>query len=418
MKKIKTILINSAEYIISLFKWIIISIITGASGGLIGSLFHLSVDYVTELREKNIYLILLLPLGGIIIAGMYKLFCKKGKIDTNRVIESVREETDIPLIMMPLIFISTVITHFFGGSAGREGAALQIGGSIGYNLGKVIRLKKSDIHIITMAGMSAVFAALFGTPITAAIFSLEVTAVGIFHYAGLLPCVVSSITATFIASVFKISPVKFINIDFGAFTWDLAFKTVIVALLCALVSILFCLTLKLTEHIMGKYLKNAFVRAFTGGAIIVILTLVLGTADYNGAGMCVITKAMEGTAKFEAPFLKILFTAITISAGFKGGEIVPTFFIGSTFGCVIAPIVGLNPSIAAAIGFVALFCAMVNCPVASIFLALEVFGINGIGIFAIASSVSYLMSGCFGLYKSQKIIYSKINDEYICANTN
>lgn len=409
---------NSVKYTVSLFKWLIISIITGALGGLIGSLFHLSVDYVTELREKNIYLLLLLPIGGIIIAGMYKLFSKKGKIDTNRVIESVREKTDIPLIMMPLIFISTVITHFFGGSAGREGAALQIGGSIGYNLGRVLRLKKSDIHIITMAGMSAVFAALFGTPITATIFSLEVTAVGIFHYAGLLPCVFSSITATFIAGLFTIKPVAFLNIDFGALSWEIALKTVIVALLCALVSILFCLTLKVTKYIMGKHLKNAYLRAFTGGAIIVILTVILGTADYNGAGMDVITKAMSGSAKFEAPFLKILFTAITISAGFKGGEIVPTFFIGSTFGCVIAPIVGLNPSVAAAIGFVALFCAMVNCPVASIFLALEVFGINGIGIFAIASSVSYLMSGCFGLYKSQKIIYSKIDDEYICANTN
>lgn len=417
MDKIKTTVVNSSKYIVSLFKWLIISIVTGFLGGLIGSLFHLSIDFVTELREKNVYLLLLLPVGGVVIAGMYKLFSKKGKIDTNRVIESVREETDIPIIMMPLIFVSTIITHFFGGSAGREGAALQIGGSIGYNLGRIFRLKKSDVHIITMAGMSAVFAALFGTPITAAIFSLEVTSVGIFHYAGLFPCIISSIMATFIASAFNIRPVHFANIDFGTVTWDLAIKTIIVALLCALISILFCLTLKGTKLLMGKYLKNAYLRSFTGGAIIVILTILLGTADYNGAGMDVITKAMAGSAKLEAPFLKILFTAITISAGFKGGEIVPSFFIGSTFGCAIAPILGIDSSIAAAIGFIALFCAMVNCPVASIFLSIEVFGIKGLGIFAIASSVSYLMSGCFGLYKSQKIMYSKIDDEYICANT-
>lgn len=417
MNSIKTNLRFSLDYIKALVKWVIIAAVTGVAGGILGSIFHLSIDYVTELRSVHGFLIFLLPIGGIVIAGMYRLFGSKGKIDTNRVIEAVREEEKVPLVMIPLIFISTVLTHMLGGSAGREGAALQLGGSIGYNFGKVLRLKKNDMHIIVMSGMSAVFAALFGTPLTAAIFSLEVTNVGVLHYAGLLPCVISSVTAAQIARRFGLHPVAFQGVKFGAVTWNLAVKVILLAILCALVSILFCTVIKKCEHLMDKLIKNSFLRAFAGGAVIVVLTLIVGTRDYNGAGMDVVTRAIGGEANAAAFLLKIIFTAITISAGFKGGEIVPAFFIGSTFGCTVAPLLGLAPSVAAAIGFTALFCGVVNCPVASIILALEVFGAQGILLFAIACSVSYMMSGCFGLYHSQKIVYSKIDDEYIDVNT-
>ena len=158
-------------------------------------------------------------------------------------------------------------------------------------------------------------------------------------------------------------------------------------------------------------------RAFAGGSIIVLSTILLGTYDYNGAGMNVIERAMQGEANPEAFLIKIIFTAITISAGFKGGEIVPAFFIGSTFGCVMGNLLGLNPAIAAAIGFVSVFCGVVNCPIASIVLSLEVFGEEGLIFFALACSISYMMSGCFGLYKSQKIVYSKLDDDYIDITT-
>ncbi len=393
-------------------KWLCIALVVGIVGGIIGSVFHHSIDYVTELREKYIYLIILLPIGGVVIAAMYKLFQNNGKLDTNCVIEAVREDRNIPIAMLPLIFMSTVITHFLGGSAGREGAALQLGGSIGYNLGKVFHLKKNDLHMIVMTGMSAVFAALFGTPLTAAIFSLEVTNVGAIRYTGLFPCVISSVTASHIATLFHISPVRFGGIDFGIFTWEIVLKIIVLALLCALLSILFCFCLEKCEEIMAKYIKNIYYRALFGGALIVVLTFVLGTFDYNGAGMDVIGRAIAGTAKYEAPLLKIIFTAITISAGFKGGEIVPTFFIGATFGAAFAALVGLDASLAAAIGFVALFCGVTNCPLASIFLSIEVFGVSGILLFVVAVSVCYRMSGSFSLYKSQKIVYSKTDDVF------
>ncbi len=405
------------KYITAFFKWTLISIFVGAVGGTVGSVFHKSIDFITELRIQNNFMIYLLPIGGLFIAAIYCLFSSKGRIDTNRVIESVRKDKDIPIVMLPLIFISTVVTHMLGGSAGREGAALQLGGSIGYNTGKLLRLRKNDMHIIVMSGMSSVFAALFGTPLTAAIFSLEVTSVGTFHYAGLLPCVISSLTAAQIAKKFSLHPVQFQGIEFDALSGKLILQVIFVAVICAVVSILFCMTIKKTEHLMDKLLKNSFLRAFAGGLIIVVLTIAIGNRDYNGAGMDVIERAMSGEAVPWAFLLKILFTAITISAGFKGGEIVPAFFIGSTLGCVTAPLVGFSPVLGATIGFVALFCGVVNCPIASIMLSLEVFGGEGILLFALASAVSYMMSGCFGLYDSQKILYSKIDDEYIDANT-
>lgn len=403
---------TSKDYIKTLLKWLVIALAVGLLGGIIGSVFHICVDEVTHLRGKNGWMLYLLPLGGIVIAAMYRAFRSKGVIDTNLVIKSVRENDKIPLIMVPLIFIGTVITHAFGGSAGREGAALQIGGGIGYNLGKLFKLNKTDLHIITMAGMSSVFAALFGTPVTAAIFSLEVVSVGAFNFMGILPCIISSISAFWIAKLFGIPATKF-DVAFGTITaFDFA-KVLLLGVLCAILSIIFCLAIKKAEHYMDKLIKNSFLRSFAGGAIIVGLTLLVGTTDYNGAGMDVITKAVSGNARYWDFALKIVFTAITISAGFKGGEIVPTFFIGATFGCVIAPLIGLAPGIGASIGLVALFCGMVNCPIASIFLGIELFGAEGTLLYAIACAVSYVMSGYTSLYKTQKIVYSKTNAEYV-----
>ena len=401
------------DYIKAFAKWMVLAVIVGLLGGIIGTAFHIAIDYVTEIRTENSWLVYFLPLGGLVIAGIYWLARTKGHIDTNRVLEAAAREEKVPLVMAPLIFVSTVITHFLGGSAGREGAALQLGGSIGYNAGKLFKLNKNDMHIIVMAGMSAVFAALFGTPMTAAFFAIEVVSIGVMHYAAIVPCIISSVVASRIALLAGLHPVHFNLAAIEAVSVPGVIKIIILALLCALVSIAFCTAIHKCEHYMERLMPNKFVRAFAGGAAIVLLTIILGTYDYNGAGMDVITRAISGEARWEAFALKIIFTAITIAAGFKGGEIVPAFFIGSTFGCVAGSLLGIDPGFGAAIGFVALFCGAVNCPVASLILSVEVFGAEGLVFFAIACGVSYMMSGKFGLYKSQKFVYSKIADEYV-----
>ncbi len=403
---------TSFNYIKTLLKWLIIASLVGIVGGVIGSIFHETIDIVTHLREENRWVMYFLPLGGLIIVWIYSIMPSKGKIDTNRVIDAVKKDDEkVPLIMTPLIFISTVITHFLGGSAGREGAALQLGGSIGYNIGKVCRLNKIDMHTVVMSGMSAVFAALFGTPLTAAIFSLEVISVGAMHYAAIVPCVISAVIASRIALAFGLHPVHFGLDIIPDITVGAVSQVIVLAVLCALVSILFCVAIHKCEHYMENRFKGKYTRAFVGGVMIIILTFLFRTYDYNGAGMDVITRAIGGEARYEAFLLKILFTAITISAGFKGGEIVPAFFIGSTFGCVAGALLGLDAGFGAALGFVALFCGVVNCPIASIILSVEVFGAEGILFFAIMCAVTYMMSGYFGLYKSQEFQYSKLSDE-------
>lgn len=411
------ILKTALSYFKTLFKWLIVSTIVGLAGGLVGSAFHICVDLATETRTANPWIIWFLPLGGVLITALYNIFKFKGKLDTNRVLDAAREDEKVPLVMAPLIFISTVITHLFGGSAGREGAALQLGGSLGYNIARLFRLGKDDIHIIVMSGMSGVFSALFGTPLAAAFFSLEVIRVGIIHYAGIVPCVISASTAYLVTKIFGVIPVRFENVVFESLGVSLVIKVIVLALLCAFVSILFCKTIKKTESVFEKFISNPYLRAFVGGGLILGLTYLVGSYEYNGAGMDIISRAINGEARYEAFLLKILFTAITIAAGFKGGEIVPTFFIGSTFGCVAGSLLGLNPGFAASIGFIALFCGVVNCPITSILLSIEIFGSEGALLFAIATGISYMMSGYFGLYKSQKIAYSKLNESYININT-
>lgn len=401
------------RYTLTFIKWILISGITGTIGGIIGSLFHLSVEHATSYRINNSMILYLLPFGGLVIVFLYNLSKSHDQAGTNLVIDSVRKDGKVPATMAPLIFISTVITHLFGGSAGREGAALQLGGSIGSQIGNIIGLDEKDMHLVTLCGMSGVFSALFGTPLTATFFAMEVVSIGIIYYSSFIPCIVASIVAYGISLLFGLEPVRFTLNVIPEFTTENMIKVGILAVLCAIVSIIFCEALHKTNALFSKYIKNNYVRIFVGGVIIVILTLIVGCRDYNGAGMDIITNAINGNAKTEAFLLKIIFTAVTIGVGYKGGEIVPTFFVGSTFGCIVGGYLGLDPGFGAAVGLVALFCGVVNTLISSIILSVELFGAQEIMLFSIACGVSYMLSGYYSLYSSQKIIYSKLKAEYI-----
>ncbi|MBR4890466.1 MAG: chloride channel protein [Clostridia bacterium] len=399
--------------IVPFLKWLFLAAIVGVVGGAVGSIFHRLLDLVTEIRAENLWIIALLPVGGVLIALLYELFKKKGGLNTDRIIDAVLKDEEVPLVLSPLIFVSTAISHLFGASVGREGAALQLGGSIGYNIGKCFKLSKRDLHIVVMIGMSSVFSALFGTPLTAAVFAIELTTVGEVRYGGFLPCVIASVIAYQIALMFGISPIDFSFVALMPISVGIIIKVIGLSFLCALVSIAFSVGIRKGEIYLNKLLPNVYLKAVVGALVIVLLTFLLKTYDYNGAGMDVITNAMKGNFRPEAFLIKMIFTVMCIAAGFKGGEIVPTLFIGATFGALAGTFLGLDAGFSAAIGFVALFCGMVNCPIASLFLAIEVFGTGNMMIFAIAVGVSYLMSGHFSLYKSQKFLYSKLTDEYV-----
>ena len=415
MERLRKYLARIGLYADAMLKWLVIGGLVGGVGGVVGALFHLGVSYTTEVRLAHPWVLYLLPAGGLVIAGLNK-FCKLEGRGTNAVIESVHFGKEVPVLLVPLIFVSTVITHLCGGSAGREGAALQIGGGIGYRTGRLLHLGEKDLPLATLCGMSGVFSALFGTPLTATVFALEVISVGVLYYAGLVPCITAAMVGYLVSLWMGVPPTRFTVVMPALDGWTLLL-VVVLAILCALVSILFCRGLHVTEHLAERLMKNSCLRAAAGGAVIIALTLLLGTTDYNGAGMDVISRALTGEASGWAWLLKLLFTAVTIGCGFKGGEVVPSFFVGATFGCAAGALLGLPPGFAAAIGLVAVFCGAVNCPIASVVLSVELFGADAMLYFAIACAISYVLSGYCGLYSSQTILYSKLRAEFINVHT-
>ena len=408
---------RSGQYALSFLKWTLIAAVTGAIGGGLGAGFRYAVNYATDFRELNPWLCYLLPVGGLVIAFLYRVTKLSGHADTNLIINSVRTDSKVPILLAPVIFISTVVTHLFGGSAGREGAALQLGGCIGSFIGRVVRLNEKDMHIAVMCGMSGLFSALFGTPLTAAIFAMEVISVGIIYYSAFLPCIVSALTAYGITLLCDLQPTAFELVGLPELGVVSLLLVAVLGIATALVSIVFCLSLEQAHRYAARFLKNEYLRVLAGGSVIALLTLLIGTR-YNGIGGAVLAGAVERGEALPYDFvLKMLFTVITIAFGFKGGEIIPTFFIGATLGAVLGPLIGLPASFAAAIGMVALFCAVVNCPIASIILSIELFGSGGLLFFAVAVCVSYMLSGYYGLYTGQKIMYSKRRARYINRNT-
>lgn len=398
-------------------KWLVFAILSGIIVGGIGTLFYFCMAYATQTRTDYPWLVFFLPAAGIFIVGAYRLMHDEKDTGTNLVLSAIHSGENIPLKMAPLIFISTVLTHLFGGSAGREGAALQLGGSIGNSLGRAFRFDEKDQHIMIMCGMSAAFSALFGTPMAAAIFSMEVVSVGIMHYSALVPCVVSSLVAHGIALYFGIVPEHFSISELPGFSVRTAVITAILAMLCAGVSTLFCVTLHTSEKLYKRFFPNTYVRILAGGVLIIVLTLLVGNQDYNGAGMFIIERCFQDPCVPYAFLLKILFTAVTLGAGFKGGEIVPSFFIGATFGFTFGSIFGFSPELCTAVAMGAVFCGVTNCPISSLLICFELFGFEAMPYFLLSIALSYMLSGYYGLYRSQKIVYSKYKTEFINRKT-
>ncbi|MDE6212803.1 MAG: chloride channel protein [Lachnospiraceae bacterium] len=412
-EKIKDRLPHTLRRLKSCAKWILFAIVSGVVIGGIGTIFYFCLAAVTQFRGEHPWILWLLPIGGVLIVGGYRLLRNETDTGTNQVIASIHSGENLPLRMAPSIFFSTLITHLCGGSAGREGAALQIGGSIGNTLGGLFRFDEKDRHVMTMCGMSAAFSALFGTPMAAAIFAMEVESVGIMYYAALVPCVIASLVAHGIAGYFGATGEAFLLIGLPDFTIGAAVKISILAILCGFVSILFCVLLHQASHLYKKFFVNPYIRILAGGCIVIALTFLVGDQRYNGAGMNLIEECMEGHVRPEMFLMKIIFTALTLGAGYKGGEIVPSFCIGGTFGCLFGTLAGFSPALCTGVGMAAVFCGVTNCPISSLLICFELFGYEGMPYFLLTIAFSYLFSGYFGLYSTQKIMYSKYKTRFI-----
>ena len=373
---------------------------------------HLAVEHATELRAAQPWLLFLLPVAGLLITALYKVTKCEG-VGTNNVLRAVQSGEPVSILLVPAIFLGTVLTHLCGGSAGREGAALQMGGSIGWNLGTLLRLKDHDRRTATISGMAAFFSALFGTPLAAACFAMMVEDVGLTFTSAFVPAFTSALIAYGCSLVFGIAPTHF-ALTAPELNVRTALLVILLGVACAAVSRLFCYTLHFMEHTVPKLLPNPWVRVFAGGVLVIGFSYLFGVGRYNGAGMSVIIAAVEQGQALPWDFLcKIFLTALTLACGFKGGEVVPSFFVGATFGCVVGPLLGLPAGFAAAVGLVSIFCGATNALIPSILLGFELFSGAGLELIALGCGICYMLSGHHGLYSSQTFVTNKLRSEYM-----
>lgn len=412
-------------FILTFSKWIffgsIIAIIIGST-----TAFLLNTnDYLGEVREGNSWLIFLLPLGGLIIGYIYMNYGKNSGNDSakgnNLVIEGIHGKAKVLRRMGPIVYLGTFITVLLGGSIGREGASIQMGGSVAEAVIQFFKVNILDTKIFLMNGISAGFGAAFGTPITGAIFGMEMVALGKMKYHALIPCLVASFGGHYMtAAVWGVEHEKFILLTVPDKSVIVFMKVFLVSVIFSLVSVLYCQLRHGIQRISEKYLKkNHMLRAFVGGVIIVTLTLIVGTEDYNGRSLDMLEQAFKEDVPPFAFLAKLVFTAITIGTGFVGGEAIPLFFMGATLGNTLTAIIDLPMSFLAALGLIAAFCGGANTPIAAFVLSVEMFEGKGVEYFFIACVISYIFSGHHGLWPSQTIyepksrLYNIANEETI-----
>ncbi len=408
-----------AENIHYFMKWTLISVIIGAAVGMIGAVFGHGVILATKLWQQFHWTVFFMPVAGLLIVWLYQVGHEEKNRGTDLVLESVSAHQEIPVITAPLIFVCSILSHVVSASAGREGAALQLGGALGNLTGKVMKLDERDRKIAIMCGMSACFSALFGTPLAAGVFSMEVVSIGIMYYAALVPCLFSSFIGASIAGRMGLSAEHY---DIGlvpSFHFQGAALTILLGILCAVVGILLCQSMHKGGTLYQRYFPNPYLRILAGSAIYIVLTLIFSSRLYNGGGLHLIERCFEGeSVPYYAFLLKILFTAVALGAGFKGGEIVPALCVGATFGYTMAALLGMPSGLCAAVGMVCLFVSVTNCPVSTMFMAFELFGFEAMPYFSLGVAISFTLSGYYGLYHSQKFVYSKIRTEYIDRKSN
>ncbi len=386
-----------------ILKLLALSLLLGIIGGVVGALFSRATTLVSGFRMANYRFLYCLPIAGIIIVFLYKILKIEGQ-STNSVIESADGENIVSPLLTVGIISSAVVSHLCGASVGREGAAVQIGGSLSSLISKIFKVNECTRKILVRAGLSALFSAVFGTPLAAFLFGLELVTVGRLHLKSAVPAFISSFVGFYTAQLCGAHAERFHLSYAPTFSLNIIPKIIILTALSAILSIIFCYTLRYTEKYAKALIKNPYIRAIVGGIIIILLSLAVKTHDYNGAGTPIIEKVFN-IGEFSKPafILKLIFTAISIGFGFKGGEIVPTLFVGTTFGAFMSGILGLPIGFCAALCMVLMFCGVTNCPLASIALSFELFSGVGFWYFVPAVALCFLISGKISLYKAQKI---------------
>lgn len=421
---IKDIISVQVEKIFDFSRSIVLVIPVAIITGLMVAFFLWLLDFATTLRWTNDWLIALLPLSGVVITVLYQVFGNGTEGGNNLIINEIHESTNkgIPLRMTPIIIFTTVFTHLFGGSAGREGTALQIGGSIASYFSRLIKLSKTDNKVLLRAGIAAGFGAVFGTPVAGAVFALEVLSVGRIKYDALLPCLFAALLANIVCTACGVShthysisykeTVLWLNVSLN---FILLMKVVLSSIAFGLIAMLFVQISDIIKKTSDIFPEQKLLLPIIGGGLVLAISYLLGSTDYmglgvktySGTGVSIVSAFYEDGAEAFSWFWKLLLTAITLSMGFKGGEVTPLFFIGATLGNTMAVLLGCPIDLLAGLGFIAVFAAATNTPLASIILGVELFGAENILYYAVSCVVAYYFSGDKGIYAAQRVDVSK-----------
>ncbi len=387
----------------ALLKWTALASVVGALSGTASALFLGSLDLATAARLDHPWLLWLLPLGGAAISWLYMKAGKEAARGNNLIIEQIHSgQGAIPLRMAPFVLLGTLATHLFGGSAGREGTAVQMGGSLAEATGKLFKLGEADRKIILMCGISAGFGSVFGTPLAGTLFGLEVLAIGLVSYEALLPCLVASYTGHLVTTAWGIEHLHYSMGNIPPVSSLLLSKIVLASICFGLAALLFSALTKQLKAQFAKRISYPPLRSAVGGVILIALVYLLGSRDYLGLGLPLLQQSFEEAVSPLAFLFKTLFTSLTLGAGFQGGEVTPLFVIGATLGSALGGLLHTSIPLLAAIGLVSLFSGAAKTPIACFIMGIELFGAEGAVYLFIGCVLSFLFSGRSGIYEAQK----------------